>query len=250
MDTLNHYDRIQKYLSQQLSTEQVRQFKSDLSRDADLEQEYAAVLAAQKATDLLAYQGIKNIIKEEQAQQIKVIKKPKQHIWAAAASILLLIFALVYWLPSTSPSPQALAQEYFEKPISSTLKGKTRTSDLLQKAEMAYEKEDYLTVISSLKEIKEEDALFSEAQFILGNACFKSHQPEAAIQAYRKVLASPNSLSLEQAEWNLIMAYLYQGKIDETEKLLSKMEANTSIPPGRKTQIRELLKSLPKNKSQ
>ncbi len=241
MSTLNHYDRIQKYLAKQLSPQQRQQFESDLGKDTDLKQEYAAVLATQKALETLGYQRVKRIAKKP----LQVASR-RYFIWAAAASILLLISALAaHWFAQPAPSVQALAQQYFENPISKTLKGEDNSSHLLKAATTAYEGKDYNTATNLLKQVRADDTYFSEAQFILGNAYFHTAQPEAAIKAYEQVLTTPNNSFSERAGWNLIMVHLYQGKVKQTRESLLELQQDTTLPVGRKRQIMELLESLP-----
>lgn len=251
MENLNHYNRIQDYLSSKLSDNQRIEFEADLDNNTDLKLEYEATLAANQAIELLGYQNLKRKLQVQQKNESPLTissantkKSPWLKMAAAVAFLIIAAFVLFFYLQPLTP--EQLAQESFTEPpllsLRTPTKGQKQTP--LSIGEYAYFEENFSKAIKQLSTIRDNDKNFEMAQLTLGATYFQTGAYELAIGIYEKIINLEDSNFEEQAKWNLAMTYLANQQTAKARQLLQQIEKDSSTTTTRKEKIAEILAAL------
>ncbi len=112
MSGFKHLERIDAYMEGSMSEGERQRFEADLLSDAELRTEYDACLAAEEATELMAFRGMVERIKQEDSTEKPT---PNNRLKWGTLALILLAAILAWWflarpkenpaLP-TNPTPQ------------------------------------------------------------------------------------------------------------------------------------------------
>lgn len=250
MENLNHYDRIQDFISGKLTKDQQDKFKSDLNNKPDLELEYKATLATEHAIELLGAKRLKRKFNaaRELNQPLKVhSKRSSNGLWVkiAAAIAFLIIASTIAFFYLQNPSPTSIAQEGFTEPplLSLRTPNKGQKQSPLSIGEYAYDQQELTAAINVLSKVEENDKDFILAQLTLGATYFKQQKYDLAIEVFTKLGNTANSYK-QQADWNLAMAYLAKQDVPKARQLLLQIDKEGNITDSRKQKLSKILKQL------
>lgn len=251
MENLNHYNRIQDFISGKLSNNQQDKFKSDLNEDPDLKLEYKAALAADQAIELLVDQRLKRKFQTSNKSDttLKVTSsQTKKRPWLkmAAAITFLVVSAIIIFLYLGTPTHETLAQEGFTEPPLLSLRTPSRGQNQtpLSIGEYAYDQEDLNAAAKVLADINPKDKDFNMAQLTLGATYFKQKEYDLAIAIFTQLASDPNNSYQEQANWNLAMTYLSKKDIPKARQLLQKIDNEGNVTKNRKEKLKKILEQL------
>lgn len=243
MDDTKKQEWIEAYLNGELKGEELQKIEQKLQTDT----EFATEVAQNKdlETMLTSFeienwrQHAKKILEEKKAKptpSIKPIKEAKprnnlKYLWRVAA-VLFLIAGLTYlFVPRQSVAPEQLAMTYFEQTESSIYSGIERGENpvnaddqLLNTAHQQYQEHNYQQVITTLTKVSIDSPFYPESTLLSGLCYMHLNQQNQAIQNFQTVTTHPNTLSQEEAEWLLALAYLQKGEIETAKKQLQTIQ--------------------------
>lgn len=216
METNPNIDRIEKYLSNEMTKSEKQAFDQQVAADADLATEYTKRRAAHEAIDFLVAKNLKKQLEEmeNEAGQDNVISLHKRRrsrivLLSLAASILLVIGFFSIYLQDTGSTGPQLATANYEIPSYSVNRSKTVDfEDLLSKGVNALKQKEYQTAIVTLDSVAQSDEYFVIAQFYLAHAYYQSTQYEQAEEKFEIVSASNDIRYRDDADWYGLLACL------------------------------------------
>lgn len=216
METNPNIDRIEKYLSNDMSSEEKQAFDQQVVTDTGLADEFIKRRAAHEAIDFLVAKNLKKQLEEMENEEgknnvISLHKRRRSRIvlLSLAASVLLVIgFFSIYLQDTGSTGPQLAAANY-EIPSYSVNRSKTVDfEDLLSKGVNALKEKEYQTAITTLDSVAQSDEYFVIAQFYLAHAYYQSTQYEQAEEKFEIVSASNDIRYRDDADWYGLLACL------------------------------------------
>lgn len=241
----DHHKKIEQYFANELSEQDRQELEQQLSSDTELAQ------AFQLEQDLMAgIEAVGNDKLREQLGQIhreeienrqpsKVRSLRRSYLWAVAAVLVIGLLGLVWWLMAPSAiSAAGLYAEYAEYSFDFTEMG-TAEDDLFQ-AERLLNQGEYKEALPFLEKYLAQKPEDNRAVLALGVAKLESEaDATGAIQLFRQVETKGGILQNE-AQWHMGLAYLKQGNLEESQKVLAQIPANSA----RYTQAVSLQKAI------
>ena len=252
------YERIDRYLLQQMSSEEQLAFEKELSQNPDLTRELQ--LRKDLAGGIRLNQNKK--VKERLNQIHDEITHPKTqknasrrslYIWSAvAASVLLLFFVYQTWL-APSVSPQDLFTEFYH---SHSLNLASRSDDLdpqILQIETLFRSEQYQQVLpliqSQLTSIESPDSIPDnirnlKGKFLLseGICHLELQQTDQAIASLQNLINTNDPFLIDQGYWYLALAYLQKGEVEECKTALQVLIQKSNTDHS--TEARSLMELL------
>ena len=218
---MNLEEQIDAYLNGRLSEADRSAFETQIAQDPQLAEEVAL---QQEATQLLladrqgAFKAqLKEVAaKSKMAPVIEMKEAPVVGLWQqnwvriAAAVALLIGLGFILWPKSTAVSYPQMAVLNFE-PYPDRLQIRSGDDDsltLVQEALLAYNQEDYETVVNTLPDLQEADPQYLLGRLYLANAYIALKQPTPAIEILKEIYALEQSAISEITAWYLALAYL------------------------------------------
>ncbi len=220
MDTSLYIERIERYETGAMNTAERSAFEAELAGNAELRQAQALYRQANEVIE----QGIENKLRHQlndwAAESARTTAKvvPMRSTWmrmAIAASVALLIGWFGWQWMGSQYTDQALYAGYYEKPSDSMFRaGGAGDAHPLQTGYDAMKDNDLVAAAAFFSDIPAESDYYSEAQYYLGHANLGLKNYDAAISAFRQCSSRSGSKFKEQAEWNLLLAYVVSGKAE------------------------------------
>lgn len=237
MKKSKYFDYIEKYLFDQMTPKERAGFEGQVAENQELAQELAIAKMEHRTMLLLREQDLSAQMQEwkkekqnqanKQRRPLRVVYK-KAIPWAVAASVLLLISVFTQQWASNTYGQKALASNFHHTSVSGSKGDNANQLPLtLQKAISEIIQKNYDAALVALDQTKEED--YQETVLLLKGECyFQTGKNEKAIEAYQAVIEQSNwQPNKEEAEWNLLSAYLAANYSDFTFRpLLEKMVKN------------------------
>lgn len=180
-----------------------------------------------------------------------IVPQKKQRRWqspiiAIAASLALLLVALVIWQPFQSQTDQLVASYTTENPFPNNLvrKGNSKAiPDLRLEAAETYVEGDYSSAASLYEQLRTSDKSTVEDALFLGLCQLYTQQYEAAVATFET--AKPQSVVEDQFQqeinWFLALAYIQQDNISDARTQLEYIVSNKH---WRHADAAKLLKTL------
>ncbi|MEM6771213.1 MAG: hypothetical protein AAF597_11570 [Bacteroidota bacterium] len=206
---MSNRDRIDQYLSGQLSPEAMTAFQEELNTNQALAKELAEVRTLQ----LVVKDGIRQELRQRAQQQWEKQRTPARlspvRWWLAAAAVILLVFSFGWWFGKDDSSRgAALFVQHFTIPPPPGTRAIAPEDSLWVAAIAAYQKAQYPTAINYFDQLSAlpDYARRHETQLLLGisNLAIKRFDPAAL--AFQQIPA--NSPFHQDAEWYLALTYL------------------------------------------
>ncbi len=243
--------RIDQYLTNQLSSNERREFEEEVSRNAALSEQLADTELAVAAIELAEDQALKSRLQQldvanfssdqagassappasAEAPQAKVVSMPSRRnprfILGIAAAVLLLLAAGWFLMqPTGFDSPQALAMASYE-PYENITNGTVRggDDDPAIAAFMAYDNGDYASAATAFA------ALPATAvhKFYLGQSLLATEQFAEAAAQFTDLTKADFGLQ-QEAGYFLALAQLGAGKTDLAKELLTAIGSEDKHP--------------------
>jgi hypothetical protein len=145
-------------------------------------------------------------------------------IWQVAATVVLLLGGVFYYLVNRSSQEDELFLRYYQpypNVVASVNRGE-EAEDAKGKALQAYERGDYHSASQSLETLHSKLPTDVAIAFYLGQAYLGDNQTEKAEQSLQELAKSQNDFSL-QAQWYLSLVYLKKHELQKARPLLENL---------------------------
>lgn len=228
---------IERYLSQQLSDQESKEFEKRLENDNELKK-------AKEDTESLI-SGIHYASKKELYQKLQLLDKamppyePEGKVvkwytnpmaWGVAASISLVIIGWIFFLNPASQDQDDLFAQHFEvypNIIAPTVRGAEADTAIKKQAYYLYDLGQYQEAIEELSELsKEEDN--GAVMLYLGISYLSLNDNENAIRSFEQYRQSQFETFLPQANWYLGLTYLRIGDRNQAKKIWEEIPEGNS----------------------
>ncbi len=223
----DEYDRINDFLDGNMDPEAQKQFMEEAGRDAALNEKLAFMRALRGAyrqpghMEFLekvehAHQAwIDQHADDDSSARIRLFNR--RVVLYAAAAIVILGMVVTLVLLSGHPSDQTLYRKYYAALDQSiTFRGNGEAATRLNRAMQLYKQGAYRQAIAAFKQA--DDAFSDEAQLFMGLCYMQLKQFDDAIESLKGI--SPKSELHQEATWYLALAYLAEGRREQSRKML------------------------------
>jgi tetratricopeptide (TPR) repeat protein len=235
----NNFEIVEKYLYQQLTDDEKASFEAKLAQDEGLQEELALQQLEQDALDLLEQEQLRNNLKlwkaerttteTQQSGGAKIVQMGSSRLymrWAAAASVFLMLAFVSQRWANSNYSDEALAANFMEENNTGTSRSRGQDASELSQA-LAIQATDPSRALVLLKEVND-SSLVDRVALIKAQCYSQLKQYDTAIAQFQEVIANYPTQK-ENAEWNLLLAYLASGKHEaEVGTLKQAILSNTS----------------------
>jgi len=249
MNDMN-FNRIDDFLNDELSEDQLKDLEQDLLDDSDLQMEldlHQEVEAAIMEEDVMNLRSKLESIELPPSEPEKRKRKflTKWNISAAALALFIGIGSLMYLFDSQPNYSNEQLYSKFYKPYNNVVIN-TRSSNayidnLLNNALKSYEIKDYRTALGLFQKILDKDSTNITSNFYSGISNLEINEYKKANKNFVRVLNHKNNLFIEQAEWYLGFCYLMTNERDNAIKQFSTIARGNSFY---KVKAREILNRL------
>ncbi|MEM9830928.1 MAG: hypothetical protein AAF944_09825 [Bacteroidota bacterium] len=211
---------IQRYLDGDMSSEERREFESQLATDAELQQEVKEYEQLQQAILFQKRRAVWNKVQQLEAQSadntISIDRNTNKTNWlplAIAASVALLVIVGLFFWDQRALTPQELASQNFTPFMNEfVFESRSETSSIKQKAFSAYDNKNYKQAIEYFEQY-ESNSKDMTSTFFLGNTYLATEDYESAIEVFEKYLNNYD-VYVEDATWYLFLSYLGAGNLE------------------------------------
>ena len=239
------FDRVEAYLSGQLSAEERAVFEADLETDADLREEWEMqrkvkeLMKGQRRMDL--EERMRRIVAEEEESEgtgMGVVEDqgemeagggetPVRRIgwqrWLAAAAVALLAVGVPLWfLMNGGAEPQALFEENFGIYAAG---GTNRLPDNPKPLDYGldhYFKEEYAKAIPYFEAVQPGDSLYARHRIYLGVSYLGTGKSAKALAVFEATLKQADGTFHESAGWYSVLCYLQMKDVEKAKVELKK----------------------------
>ncbi|MEM9918055.1 MAG: hypothetical protein AAF990_08165 [Bacteroidota bacterium] len=228
MNPEKYYDRIEHYLSGNMSEQEQNDFDKESKENPELQMAVDLFQLSQEAIEVDVEsdlrQQMNNWQAEEQPTNIRPLKvasrRRRLSYIAAAACVLLLIGTFTIQWNAGNYSNEALASQYYQLPLGSDIRSGSAALD--QNFDQAMNAFDDGAFEESMRLLGK--ASTPKSQYLLAHSYFQLGQFEQAISSFDKVVASNDSRLKEKAEWFGLLSRLEAGQ--EVQARLVKITAD------------------------
>ena len=227
---MKNFDRIEQFLSGNMSVEEAAKFKAEMAKDEQLAAEVQLQAFEEGALDNLVQQQLRENIKNYRAKALAADEKNTpanrpamysrgilRRLVGIAAGVLLVLGAF-YFLNrlGTTDYSRIAENRYHENPPSflDARNGQTENPDPIKKSWLLAlergETEKLPEAVKFFSAISPTMPDYAEAQYCLGHAYFQQNQPARAVEQFSAYLdmAGADARTKEDAEFYLILALL------------------------------------------
>jgi len=240
-------EKIEQYLSGQLSPQELTAFEralasnKELAKQVEMMRDLDLALADEKAVevqqtiqqvgkDFFAADHTSGNTKKHSIKRLPFYRRPL----AIAASILFLVAAaaLIWQMNAGGTSlsnDELFAQYYSIEKMSPTVRGDQQTDSLYNLALLQYNDKQYSSAINHLNTLLEQDP--DNLQFVnaLANAYLNDQQLEKAKVQFKRIVEDGKSIMAPKAIWYLALIQIKQGKVEEAKKQLEQLTTTEDL---------------------
>lgn len=242
-----YLDNLDKYFSGQMTEEETAAFEQEMRSDPDLRTAAELYRLSREAIELDIAADLRQSFAQWEKEQDSELPRASTHqskkapphsakvvpfrrrlyALAAAAVILLLGGFLIWNLAGDQYSNTGLAKSHYQAPEINNLRGNDQAEpDSYFRALELWEKGDLPAAVKELEQVPAGHSGYLNAQYLLGHAAFQQANYTAAIPYFERVRAEGFRLR-EEAEWNLIQAYLAANRTgSDFQNLLQQLAAD------------------------
>lgn len=211
------FDRIERYLLNELSAAERLEFEKEIDADSKLEKavrEQEKLITAVKAEGLKA--DLDSIHSELYTDNTNRNNKPL--FFSIAASIAVLI-GFSFWFFGQEESQIALFVEYqYTDPGLPVPMSATDNYDFYD-AMVYYKQEDYRAAISKWENLLEDEAQNDTLNYYIGASHFNLYEFDQAEPYFEKILDSQESAFVYKAQFMLLLSNLHEGNAEAVQKV-------------------------------
>ncbi len=228
---MNYFELIDRYLDNSLSPSDKMAFEKELLTNEDLKTD----LHIQKK--MRAYQQIESNVKN----QVQQLKKPSKHIkyrwlWAAAASVLLLMGVFILQENNNQKNKQALAS-LTTPPRYSLDKGKPSDNQMDESISVLFNNRHFAAVIPILEQKVQNNSKDYQALLYLGISYCHNNQIDKGQTSFDRII-NGDAINKDEAQYWKAICLLNHGNIPAAKQILSDLKQNA------KGHISEMSKKL------
>ncbi len=246
---------IDRYLSNDMSHDEVLLFKDKLKSDSNIRSDYRLMCEVDNAIMEDDIMDMRSMLGGIYAENFKTTEKKKiinifsnSKLYYAAASLALLITTggLLYNNYNKQSSTSAIFDEYY-KPYESTSafrSGDIKTDALLFNAMHKYQQEDYSGALSMFEEILSKNGKDLTANLYSGISYLETEEYKNATNSFQSIVANNDNLFVEQAKWYLAMCYVKTDSVHKAEVLFNELIKSDSYYKDDSEEIIKLLDEL------
>ena len=209
MEDYQDIDLIEKFHDETLTPEEEKRFQTKFRDDPQFAEEVERYIAV---SNVLA--GAKKVFNRQKSRTIS-----RRFYWVAASVSILVISG--FFLLINGKTASTIGQEFFinERFVNSRNHTQdTEEKGLFQQAMDAYFNDQKSETITIIRGLSKKNPSHLDYQFMLGDLYFEIGKPDSAIYYYQNSLSSGEND--DYAHWNLAMAYLLNGQLEEAKKQL------------------------------
>lgn len=247
---LKYSDIIDRYQSNEMSSEEVNRFNSDLltnkvlAKEYRLEQDLNVILRQDKIIDFRKKLLNNYHLGESKKKAVKIVALGGRKWYMAAASVafMMVLGGLLLFTMPRNYSNDDLFNKYYS---TENVLDVARSGDAnIVEAVIKFQEKDYSSATKLFSVILQSETDNTAAWFYNGIACIETEQFDNAIKSFQKIIKDNNSFYIEHAEWYLGLCYL---KNNETNKAISQfMKISSESRNYHKADAQQILAKLQK----
>ncbi len=264
----NLREKIEAYLEQKLSPEEVRLFEKEIERNAELREEILLVkqinnhLSGNKdfeteipnneyreklhsffnSDDASTIENTLLKVQKEYKEKRNSTTKNRKYYKSIAATVLVLVLGSIGYLIFNQTNETDLFDQYYSnKDLPSTIQRGDQQS-LFTKGVLEFEKENYKSALSYFKKYKEQNKEYNTAFFLYSGVTYTQLKKYELALIEFDIVISSNSLDYSKGLWFKTLAYLKAKDIENTKitlNIILEKESNFKYKKAKK-----LLKEL------
>jgi tetratricopeptide (TPR) repeat protein len=242
MEESERIQAIEDFLFQRLPPQEQEAFAQRMAVDTELAREVRlhaeAIAGIRMASRKMLKQQLmgleERLAANEVTERTPVRRLFPRWIWQAAATVVLLLGGVFYYLANRASSENDLFLRYYEpypNVVASVNRGE-EPKDAKAKALQAYERGDYRQASQALETLHAKFPTDAAITFYLGQAYLGDNHMEKAVESLQGLAKSSNDFTL-QAQWYLSLIYLKQNERQKARPLLETLSKETG-PYGAK----------------
>ncbi len=245
-DNTYTFELIERYLSNDLSPEELSSFNKRLESDKSFAQDVENQRLTHKASDIYSQLKTKEKVRESLNKVLESEKSKRRRLLSIAATIAILIITGFGFIVSTNYSNQSLADANFDLyPDRITTMGNA-TDEQLAAGMKAYNEKEFEKVIELFSELP---ATLPESDFIklyTAIAFMEINQIDSAKNIFQQLIDS-KSTQADVAQWYLALAYLKSSDSENAKLLLQQIVIQKGFQSKKAAKILKKLESPLRN---
>ncbi len=242
------FDLIERYLTNEMSVKEQREFEELLINDPDLMREFVLRKEVDNAVmedDILNLRDILGDIVNEKPTFSLRHRKQMIYTSVAAVVILLIMITNINILPDKKQENTELFQSYYS-PYPTimyfrSVVDKTEVEEILYKAFSFYDEGKYELASNSFSKVLDIDNRNYMSQFYLAICEIEKNNLQNANEYLNDLILKKDHVFLEQAYWYLALTKLKQNNFKDAENILEKVVQENM---ARKADAEVILKNL------
>lgn len=239
---MRNFDRIERYIKNELDENELWEFKKDLMNDPQLAEEFAFMralhISTQSAEKFELY-GTMNNIRHQEEMRGSFLRITKRNLAYAASLLIFITLGLSLWYFSTYTNIDKIYLAYYQpEPVSFAVRSATMSSDqpVMLGLEL-FEKKNYSEAIQQLSQSPNNPM----GRLYNGLAYMELGEFHQAIPQFTFILQQEDNLFTDQAAWYLALCHLKTKNQKELEASLRQIASGHSIY---RTKARKLMNEL------
>ena len=223
----NRFDLIEKYLMNDMSVGEQKEFERLLSTDADLKKEFLFRKEINEAIledDIMNLRNnLEEITEEDNKHNLYLFIQNRRKLLTIAATIIILISVSVTLLFPFRKSPEQLFLSYYKTyPAFANIRSSENNNESeinLEKAFSFYENNDYIQASDYFVKVLNKDSNNAMAQFYLSVCELENKNLIDSEEYLINLILKKDHIFWEQAHWYLAMVYLKQSKTENAKSI-------------------------------
>ncbi|MFW6225186.1 MAG: tetratricopeptide repeat protein [Bacteroidota bacterium] len=242
MTPQQEFDLIERYHQGKLTASELADFERIQAEDEEFAGKILEYNQLAKGIKTFYQQDFFNKMEEWDQQsaspQNSNLFKKYPAYWKAAAALLLIMVPVSIWLVTSSPSSQALYNQYYQ--TYPDIISSRSLENTMQEAMESYNNKNYEVAIEQLEQYLRMDKSSSMARLYLAESYLASDQWQKAEIIYQELKGETTYRDL--AQWRLALIYLKEDQPEQSKAQLREI-LNTSSHDYA-TQAKELLEKI------
>ncbi len=248
METNNYSHLIEKYLFNQMSESEKREFEIQVESNPSLAEELELQKSLFEAANDEDFKKILPSLKSAEQDYLATLSKkrylwfsPKNLLLYAASLLLIVLFSWLYFVNNNKVESIELFATYYEPyPMVLSFRGK---NDLINGTVNSYNEKNFESVITSMNQLILEDSLGFVPYMYLGIAHLELGNLDKAIENFTVVSDSNNATFRQQANWYIALTYLKANESEKARNILIELSSDMDSIINQES-VKEILKSL------
>ncbi len=215
---MKHFELIESYHRGTLTDDEARAFEQSLASDPELQTELENYKLARQVSGVLAYEDAKRRISgmNQSPLQVSHRQKPQRQLIRIAASLLVLVVS-GFLISQFKYSDTAIASRHYRS-IAMNMRSpqNDRGAELIDAGK-------YEEAVALLQQADADDPL---SKSLLAEALTRQERYPDAIAVYKELVADPQYINRDGAEFALATLYLKTGDVKTATELIAKIASS------------------------